>query len=84
MTVMTIAENIWVRLETLNTRRDSSKMRENHDDGDRTLLESHVLSILPLSPFLDTSSRGEKKGGVRGVELEYWGREGESERERAG
>ena len=28
--------------------------RGNHD-GDRTLLESHALSILPLSSFLDTS-----------------------------
>ncbi len=46
-------KDIWVCLETLNTQSVTPPKTENND-GDRTLLESHAVSILPLSTFLDT------------------------------
>ncbi len=40
--------------------------RENHD-GDRAFLESHALSILPLSPFLDIPMCAFKCAGLPSV-----------------
>ncbi len=33
-----------------------------NNDGDETFLESHALSLLPLSPFLDTPTSGGSSG----------------------
>ncbi len=41
--------NVW-KLSTQNV----TPQKYGNNDGDRTFLESHVLSILPLSPFLGT------------------------------
>ncbi len=41
-----------------NSQHSVTSAKGGNNVGDETFLESHVLSILPLSPFLDTPTTG--------------------------